>query len=239
MELDFTNKHTIITGGTGALGSAVTELLLESGARCSIPCYDASELENFDHKDHDNLFFNTDIDLTDEEATTNFYEDAVENFGDLWASIHIAGGFGMGKIEDTGKTDFMKQIDMNLITCFNSCGAAIHNFRKTGRGGRIVNVASRPALEPRQGSGMSAYTTSKAGVAALTQALAAEVTKEDILINAIAPSIIDTPANRSAMPDADYDTWPKPEEIARQIVFLASSQNTVTRGAIVPVFGKS
>jgi NAD(P)-dependent dehydrogenase (short-subunit alcohol dehydrogenase family) len=106
-------------------------------------------------------------------------------------------------------------------------------------GGRIVNVAARPALEPRTGAGMTAYTASKAGVAALTAALAEEVAKSGILVNAVAPSIMDTPANRKAMPKADFSAWPKVEEVAATILFLASPDNKVTRGAIVPVYGKS
>ena len=106
-------------------------------------------------------------------------------------------------------------------------------------GGRIVNVAARPALEPRLGAGMTAYTIAKSGVAALTIALAEEVAKQGILVNAVAPSIMDTPANRAAMPKADFDKWPKVEDVAATILFLASPGNTVTRGAIVPVYGKS
>lgn len=239
MKLDFTDRHVVITGGTGALGSAVTKVLLNTGAHCSIPCFDKAELESFDHQNHENLFIRTGIDLTDEDAASTFYKDAIKEQGSLWASIHIAGGFGMGSIEGTSKSDFMKQINLNLVTCFNSCRSAITHFKNEGNGGRIINIASRPALEPRQGAGMSAYTTSKAGVAALTQSLAEEVAGDDILINAIAPSIIDTPANRDAMPDADFDKWPKPQELATQIAYLASSQNKVTRGGIIPVYGKS
>jgi NAD(P)-dependent dehydrogenase (short-subunit alcohol dehydrogenase family) len=106
-------------------------------------------------------------------------------------------------------------------------------------GGRIVNVAARPALEWRTGAGMTAYTASKAGVAALTAALAEEVVKAGILVNAVAPSIMDTPANRQAMPKADHTLWPKVEEVAATIAFLASPENRVTRGAVVPVYGKS
>ena len=213
--------------------------LLEAGAKVSIPCYDTSELDEFEPKDHDKVFIKTGVDLTDENATRNFFKEAVENCGPLWASVHIAGGFGMGSIENSTKDDFMKQINLNLVTCYNSCRNAIAHIRKTGKGGRIVNIASRPALEPRQGAGMSAYTTSKAGVAALSQSLAAEVAEEGILINAIAPSIIDTPANRNAIPDADYSNWPKPEEIASQICYLVSPENYVTRGGVIPVYGKS
>ncbi len=106
-------------------------------------------------------------------------------------------------------------------------------------GGRIVNVAARAALEWRSGAGMSAYTASKAAVAAFTAALAEEVAKDGILVNAVAPSIMDTPANRHAMPKADFALWPKVEEVAATILFLASPDNRVTRGAVVPVYGRS
>jgi NAD(P)-dependent dehydrogenase (short-subunit alcohol dehydrogenase family) len=109
----------------------------------------------------------------------------------------------------------------------------------TGAGGRILNVATRPALEWRAGAGMAAYTASKAAVAALTVALAEEVVNSGILVNAIAPSTMDTPANRQAMPDADPAAWAKVEDVAATILFLASPDNRVTRGAVVPVYGRS
>jgi len=108
-----------------------------------------------------------------------------------------------------------------------------------GAGGRIVNVAARPALEWRSGANMAAYAASKAAVAALTVALAQEVAAKNILVNAVAPSIIDTPANRRDMPDADHAAWPKPEAIAEIICGLASPANQVARGAIVPVYGRA
>jgi NAD(P)-dependent dehydrogenase (short-subunit alcohol dehydrogenase family) len=133
----------------------------------------------------------------------------------------------------------MHLIDMNLVSCFLCCSAAVNSIGRSGQGGRIVNVAARPALEWRSGAGMSAYAIAKAGVAALTAALAEEVAKEGILVNAVAPSIMDTPANRKAMPKADYSAWPKVGEVAATIAFLASPDNRATRGAIVPVYGKS
>jgi NAD(P)-dependent dehydrogenase (short-subunit alcohol dehydrogenase family) len=111
-------------------------------------------------------------------------------------------------------------------------------FRRAGNGGRIVNTVARQALEPRLGASLTAYTVAKAGVLALSVALAEEVAKEGILVNAVAPSIMDTPANRTSMPKADFDAWPKPEEVAATILYLASPQNKVTRGAVVPVYGK-
>jgi NAD(P)-dependent dehydrogenase (short-subunit alcohol dehydrogenase family) len=128
---------------------------------------------------------------------------------------------------------------MNFLSCALCCRAAVGAMAAGASGGRIVNVAARPALEWRSGAGMTAYTASKAAVAAFTAALAEEVAKDGILVNAVAPSIMDTPANRHAMPAAEYALWPKVEEVAATILFLASPDNRVTRGAVVPVYGRS
>jgi NAD(P)-dependent dehydrogenase (short-subunit alcohol dehydrogenase family) len=173
-------------------------------------------------------------DLAEEAAVAKVY-DGIRP----WASIHIAGGFAPGKVADTSKAALMAQIDGNLISCFLCCRAAVNAMLAAGGGGRIVNVAARPALEWRSGAGMTAYSIAKTGVAALTVALAEEVAKDGILVNAVAPSIMDTAANRKAMPKANFDAWPKVEEVAATIAFLASPDNRVTRGAIVPVYGKS
>ena len=237
MKINLDNRHVIVTGGAGTLGSAVSQLLIEAGAACSVPCFNEKEQKGFELKKHPKVFTNAAIDLSDEDDTRHFYQEAVDKQGPLWASVHIAGGFGMGSIDKITKADFMKQINMNLVSCFNSCRQAVHHM--SDNGGRIVNRASRPALEARQGKGMTAYTTAKAGVAALTQSLAAEVVGEDILVNAIAPSVIDTPQNRDSMPDATHADWPKPNQIAKQILYLLSPANEVTRGGIIPVYGRS
>jgi len=226
---DFSGKHLVVTGGTGALGSAVVGALLKAGATCSVPYIVEAEAQRFAHRDKVRLIEVPD--LADEASVDLVYKDVT-----LWASIHIAGGFAMGKVADTDKAALTAQLDTNLISCFLCCRAAVNAMKG---GGRIVNVAARPALEWRSGAGMAAYTVAKAGVAALTVALAEEVAKDGILVNAIAPSIMDTPANRKAMPKADFDAWPKVEDVAATILFLASPDNKVTRGAIVPVYGKS
>ena len=172
-------------------------------------------------------------DLADEAAVDRAYQ----GIAPLWASIHIAGGFAFGPLRDAGIATIRQQIDMNLVSCMLCCRAAVKAM--AGGGGRIVNVAARAGLEWRSGAGMVAYAASKAAVAALTAALAEEVAKDGILVNAVAPSIMDTPANREAMPKADYALWPKVEEVAATIAFLASPDNRVTRGAVVPVYGKS
>ena len=124
---------------------------------------------------------------------------------------------------------------LNTVTAFLCCREAIARMRPSG--GRIVNIAARPALEPT--AGMTAYATSKAAVCALTTTLAREVTAEGILVNAVVPSTMDTPANRRAMPTADFERWPKVEQVADAIAFLAGSSNALTSGALVPVYGRA
>ncbi len=170
--------------------------------------------------------------LADEAAITRLYQGITS----LWASIHIAGGFAATALRDADVATIRQQIDMNFLSCILCCRAAVTAMTA---GGRIVNVSARAGLEWRSGAGMTAYTASKAAVAALTVALAEEVAKDGILVNAVAPSIMDTPANRQAMPKADHALWPKVEEVAATILFLASPDNRVTRGAVVPVYGKS
>jgi len=246
----FHNRQVVVTGGTGALGARVVDALLRAGARCAVPWINQQEAERFEHREHERVRLLGPLDLTDERAVADFYE----QIDAPWASIHIAGGFAMSPVEKTSLDDWRSMLDTNTTSCFLCCREAIKRMRAAGAagegeageaggagavGGRIVNVAARPALEPAQGANMAAYTASKAAVAALTQALAAEAAPDGVWINAVAPSIIDTPANRKAMPDADHDAWPHPDDIARTILFLASPNNRVTRGAVVPVYGRA
>lgn len=231
--MDFQDRTVIITGGTGALGTAVVGALLERGATCHVPFVIAAEAAQYRHRGHERLRLVAAGNLADEGAVDTVYG----GVDPLWASIHIAGGFAMGPIAETGKAALMAQLEMNLVSAFLCCRAAVARMQASG--GRIVNIAARPALEPRLGAGMTAYTASKAGLAALTEALAQEVAGSGILVNAVAPSIIDTPANRTAMPKADHASWPQPAEVAATILFLASPDNRVTRGAVIPVYGRS
>lgn len=231
----YRDRHVIVTGGTGALGTAVVGALITAGATCHVPYRSEDEARAFPHREHGNVALTALGDLAEEAAVNAFYG----GISKLWGSIHIAGGFAFAPIEKSDKALLMRQIESNLVSAYLCSRAAVSAFRRAGSGGRIVNVAARPALEPRGGAGMTAYTATKAGLAGLTQALAEEVAKDGILVNAVAPSIMDTPANRAAMPKADFGAWPKVEEVAATIVFLASPENAVTRGAIVPVYGKS
>src|SRR5215472_2234888 len=227
----YSGAHVVVTGGTGALGSAVVGRLRQAGAVCHVTNFVAAELDHFAHKDAPGVHVSTGIDLADETAVTGFYN----SLPSLWASIHIAGGFAMAPVADTSGADFTAQFRMNTLSCFLCSRAAVGAIRAGGKGGRIVNVAARPGIEPRLGAGMVAYAASKGAVATLTQALGEELAGEGIWVNAVAPSILDTPANRAAMPDAPHDRWVAPDAIAELIVFLASPDNRVTRGAVVPV----
>jgi NAD(P)-dependent dehydrogenase (short-subunit alcohol dehydrogenase family) len=235
--MDFRERHVVITGGAGALGTALVAALVEAGAVCHVPCMDEAEAQRFRLRGHKQVVLTVTGSLADEKPIAQLYDGAAP----LWASIHLAGGFAAAPLGQTSVATLRQQIDMNLTSCFLCCRAAVNAMtgNMAGKGGRIVNVAARAGLEWRSGAGMAAYTASKAAVAALTVALAEEVAKDGILVNAVAPSIMDTPANRKAMPKADYSLWPKVEEVAATILFLAAPENRVTRGAIVPVYGKS
>ena len=203
----------MVTGGKGALGGAVVAWFEARGAQVHVP--DIAT-----------------VDLSSEAAAAAYYADLPP----LWASVQLAGGFAMAPIAETSLAEFERMWRMNTVTCFLACREAVRSIRRGG-GGRIVNVAARPVVAPAPG--MTAYVASKAGVAAITQALAAELAGDRILVNAVLPSIIDTPANRAAMPSADHAAWPAPAQLAEAIGFLASPDNALTSGALVPVYGRA
>lgn len=231
--MEFGDREIVVTGGTGALGAAVVGRFLEAGARVHVPCFVESELEHFEHQSHERVRVVHPVDLADEEAVSTFFH-TIEN---LWASVHIAGGFAFTPLGDVKASDLDEQMRMNALTCLLCCREAARRMGQ--QGGRIVNVTARPALDARQGANLSAYVASKAAVAALTESLASELLEDGVLVNAIAPSVIDTPANRDSMADADFDRWVKPVDAAEVVAFLASPLNRVVSGALVPVYGRA
>lgn len=222
----YTGKQLLITGGTGALGQAVVKNLLDQGATCHVTWLFEQELEQFKLADRVTLH---QVDCSDEAAVVSLFG----GLDGLWGSIHIVGGFDMSPIRETSLEAFRRMQTLNAETCFLSCREAVRTMKM---GGRIVNVSARPVVEPYGGA--IAYAASKAAVASITRCLADEVKGEDILVNAVVPSILDTPANRLSMPDANFDSWPKVEQVASTIAWLASPENAVTTGTLVPVFGQ-
>ena len=232
MGAGFGGRRVVVTGGTGFLGSAVVKSLLDRGAACVVTWRTEGELRHFDLAGRVQLH---QVDLASEEQVTRLYA----GLGDLWASLHLAGGFAMSPVGQTSVDEFRRMFDVNAVTCFLCCREAVRAIRRggAGGGGRIVNVAARPAVVPA--GGMIAYSASKAAVASITQSLAEEVKAEGILVNAVLPSTMDTAANRKAMPNADFDKWPKVEQVAAAVAFLASPENALTSGALVPVYGRA
>ena len=177
-------RSVVITGGTGALGQAVVERLQGEDVRCHVTWKFEEELRDFRHADTVELH---EVDCADESQVEAFYA----SLDSLDASIHVVGGFAMARVLDTARDDFVAMFELNAVTAFLCCRESVRRMRQ-GTGGRIVNVAARPAQQPV--GGMIAYTTAKAAVASLTQCLADEVKDDGICVNAILPSVMDTPA---------------------------------------------
>src|SRR5580698_9303915 len=149
--MDFRDRHVVITGGAGALGTAVVTALVEAGAICHVPCFNEAEAQRFPLRDHKQVALTIAGNLAEEAGV----ERAYQGIAPLWASIHIAGGFAAAPLRDMSLAALRQQIDMNYVSCALCCRAAV---RAMSGGGRIVNVAARAALEWRTGAGMVAYT---------------------------------------------------------------------------------
>ncbi|MEO0483928.1 MAG: SDR family NAD(P)-dependent oxidoreductase, partial [Planctomycetota bacterium] len=180
MKLSFEDRVVVVTGGGGALGSAVVKQVVDAGGRCVVPVYNDAELERAEWAGDDRVRTMTNVNLCDDDRLVEFFDFAAQE--PLWASIHIVGGFAMAPIVETSNADLRKQLEMNTVSAFGSVREA---KRRMPKGGRIVNVAARPALFAELGSGMAAYAASKAAVAAITQAAAEEFWKDGVLVNAV------------------------------------------------------
>jgi NAD(P)-dependent dehydrogenase (short-subunit alcohol dehydrogenase family) len=226
-----TDPTVLVTGGTGGLGAAVTQAFLDDGWRVVVPWIAERELERV--QAHDRLEL-VRADLFDPDAVAA----AVQAAGpSLRAAVNLVGGFAIhDRVHETPIETFEEQLRLNLRPTYLVCAAALPVLLAAG-GGAIVCVSSRAARQPFPGA--AGYVVSKAAVLALVDALDAEYRKDRIRVNAVLPSVIDTPANRSSMPDADFDTWVAPEEIARVIRFLCSDEASVTSGAHLPVYGRA
>jgi NAD(P)-dependent dehydrogenase (short-subunit alcohol dehydrogenase family) len=226
-----TDPTVLVTGGTGGLGAAVTKAFLDDGWRVVVPWIAERELERVEAHDRLELVR---ADLFDPDAVAS----AVRSAGpSLRAAVNLVGGFAEhGRVHETPIETFEEQLRLNLRPTYLVCAAVLPTLLHAG-GGAIVCVSSRSALRPFPGA--AGYVVSKSAVLALVDALDAEYRKDRIRVNAVLPSVIDTPFNRSSMPDADFDTWVAPEQIARVIRFLCSDDASVTSGAHLPVYGRA
>ena len=224
-------RTVVVTGGTGGLGAAVTHALLLDDWNVVVPWFAEEELERVDA--HERLTL-VQADLTDPGSAANVAAAAGE---DLRAVVNLVGGFATGgRVHETPVEDFERQLRLNLRPTYLMCAAALPVLLAAG-GGAIVCVSSRAAVSPFRGA--AGYITAKAAVLAFVDALAEEYRDDDVRVNAILPSTIDTPANRSSMPDADFATWVKPEQIAGVVCFLCGDDATVISGGHIPVYGRA
>jgi NAD(P)-dependent dehydrogenase (short-subunit alcohol dehydrogenase family) len=223
----------IVTGGTGGLGLAVTERFLDDGWRVVVPWVVERELERIERRETLELI---QADLFDEQSVASVVQLATQDeTRPLRAVVNLVGGFSEGgRIHETPIADFEAQLRLNLRPTYLATAAALPALM-AGGGGAVVCVSTRAALRPFPGA--SGYITAKAAVLGFVDAAAAEYKKDGVRVNAVLPSVIDTPANRASMPDADFDTWVRPDQIARVIRFLCSDDASITSGAHVPVYG--
>ena len=229
----------IVTGGTGGLGAAVVSRLLDGGWRVVVPWVAEAELERAPR--HEALTL-VEADLFDAGAVERVIGIAAgsEAGAPLRGVVNLVGGFAAGgKVHETPVEEFERQFRLNLRPAYLITAAAIPHMLAGGppHRGSIVCVGSRAALQPF--SGAAGYIASKAAVIAFAQAVAAEYKQDGIRCNAILPSVIDTPANRAAMPNADHSRWVQPSEIAGVIAHLLSDDAAPTSGAAIPVYGRA
>ena len=224
----------LVAGGTGALGAAVLAELLESGYPVTTTWVVEEERDRIaqDFAGRSGLTL-VSADLMDPEAV----EEAVGGVDELGAVVNLVGGFSApGKVHESDIEDFDRQLRLNLRPGFLLARAAMPRLISAG-GGAFVGVSARPALRPFAGA--AGYITAKAGVLAFIQALDAEYRNDGVRANAILPSVIDTPANRRAQPDADHSKWVPPQQIAKVVRFLVSDDSAPTSGAGIPVYGRA
>src|SRR5258705_32557 len=219
-----------ITGASGALGSAVAKAAEEQGARVAL--IDHARTPPTGLASGDDVLVLGGVDLTDAVAAGAAIDAVADRFGGLDALLNIAGGFPFETLETSLVEGWYRLFLINVQTAANASRAAIPYLRKSPAG-RIVNVGANAALKASMG--MGPYAASKAGVHSLTQSLAEELKADDVTVNAVLPSILDTAANRAEMPKTDPAIWVKPDDLAAVMLFLASEAATAATGALVPV----
>ena len=237
MTARFLGNVIVVAGGTGGLGRAVSEAFLAEGATVIVSYYTRSEFDTLTQAVGPNAarLKGEAVDVTDEAAVRQFIAGVIAQYDCLDAVVNTVGGYAGGEQLwdfDTKVLDHM--LALNLRSGYALARAVVPAMIKQGRGA-IVNIAAKAAVD--HPAGAAAYAASKAAALALMDSLAAEVAGSGVRINSVLPSIIDTEANRRAMPTADYTKWPKPEDLARVIWFLCSADAKVIHGAAIPVYG--
>jgi len=235
----FKGKVVLVAGGTGGLGCAVSLAFLSERANVIVTYRRAEEFQALEGAAGVGglRLAGHSVDVTDEAAVAKLVEEIVAEHGRLDAMVNTVGGYAGGvKLWDLEAKTFDQLLALNLRAGYALARAAIGPMLKQ-KAGAIVNVGAKAAFD--HAAGASAYAASKAAALAMVDCLAADAKGTGVRVNTILPSIIDTAANRQAMPDAKFDKWPKPEDIAKVILFLCSDDAKVVHGAAIPVYGES
>jgi NAD(P)-dependent dehydrogenase (short-subunit alcohol dehydrogenase family) len=228
---EFTGQVVMVTGANGGLGTAVVEAFLAAGATV------AGVARSIAPRDDTERFVPLQADLTTPDGARRAVEETLRQTRGIDALVHAMGGFAGGQhVEATDDAAWDSMIAVNLRSAFLIARAVLPNMIQA-RYGRIVMVGSRTGVEPAAGVG--AYGVSKAGLNALVQTIALETRAQGITANVVLPGVIDTAANRKAMPKADFGNWVSPGKIAQQILWLCSEAASDTSGALIPVYGRS
>ncbi len=232
---DLSGKVVVITGAAGALGSVVSTMFFEKGAAMALVDKQADPLLSSWQGAEAVMCLETDLTVAlSVEASVSRI---TERFGRIDALVNIAGGFTMGApVHEADEATWDYMLDLNAKSVFLMSRAVIPVMR-TQKKGSVVNVSAKTAL--KGGAGIAPYVIAKSAVIKLTECLAEENRQEGINVNCVLPSIIDTPANRKDMPDADFSRWVLPEAIADVILFLVSEESRAVHGASIPVYGLS
>ena len=235
--MTFNGKVALVAGGTGGLGRAVSLAFLNEGAKVIVTYVAAEEfggLKTIAGADSSRLTGGQ-VDVTDEGAVQRLIDGILADHGRLDVLVNTVGGYVGGmKLWDTEAGALDRMLTLNLRAGFVLSRAAAKAMLPA-KMGAIVNVAAKAAFDHE--AGLAAYAASKAAAVALMDSLAADLKGTGVRANSVLPSIIDTPTNRRAMPNADFSRWPKPEDIARVILFLSSDDAAVIHGAAIPVYG--
>ena len=232
-------KIVIVAGGAGGLGRAVSLAFLNEGDTVAVPYRSQAEFAALNAAAGENAgsLDGRQLDVTDEASVKQFIDGVVARHGHLHALVNTVGGYiGGVKLWDLADADLDRMLTLNLRSGFVLARAAVRVMLRQGSG-CIVNVAARAAVD--HPAGASAYAASKAAAVAMIDSLAADLKGTGVRANSILPSIIDTATNRKAMPDADFSKWPKPDDIARVILFLCSDEAKLVHGAAIPVYGNA
>jgi NAD(P)-dependent dehydrogenase (short-subunit alcohol dehydrogenase family) len=232
------SQIVVVAGGTGGLGCAVSLAFLGRGDKVVVTFRSQPEYDELRGKAGPHLarLSGSSVDVTDETAVQQLIDGIVGEHSRLDALVNAVGGYAGGTLWDTTAALFNRMLALNLHSGFVLARAAARVMLKRHQGS-IVNIAAKAAFD--HPAGLAAYAASKAAAVAMIDSLAADLKGSGVRANSVLPSIIDTQANRQAMPNADFSKWPKPEDIARVILFLCSDEARLVHGAAVPVYGNS